>query len=92
MNLEKQTNHVPHNIVMENRKNLSISGVTEVESFDEQTVSLQTALGQLTIKGSELHLERLNTDVGDVGVTGTIHGLFYTNDSGKGGFLSRILK
>ncbi len=92
MNPEKRINQRPHNIIMENRKSLSVSGVTDVESFDEQTVVLYTDMGQLTIRGSELHLERLNTDAGDVGVTGNIYGLLYTNDSGKGGFLNRIFK
>lgn len=92
MNPEKRINQRPHNIIMENRKSLSVSGVTDVESFDEQTVVLYTDMGQLTIRGTELHLERLNTDAGDVGVTGNIYGLLYTNDSGKSGFLSRIFK
>ena len=92
MNSEKRINQRPHNIIMENRKSLSVSGVTDVESFDDQTVILFTDMGQLTIRGNELHLERLNTDAGDVGVTGSIYGLLYTNDSGKGGFFSRIFK
>ena len=92
MNQEKRTNQRPHNLIMENRKTLSISGVTEVESFDDQTVILYTDLGQLTIRGNELHLDRLSTDAGDVGVTVNIYGLMYTNDTGKGGFFSRIFK
>ena len=92
MNQENRINPTPHNVIMENRKTLSVSGVTDVESFDEQTVVLYTAMGQLTIRGTQLHLERLNTDAGDVGVTGNIYGLLYTNDSEKGGFLSRIFK
>ena len=92
MNQEKRTNQRPHNLIMENRKTLSISGVTEVESFDDQTVILYTDLGQLTIRGNELHLDRLSTDAGDVGVTGNIYGLMYTNDTGKGDYFSRIFK
>ena len=92
MNQEKQTNPRSHNITMEGRKLLSVSGVQQVERFDEHVVILHTDMGQLTIKGQELHLDRLNTESGDVGITGSIYGMMYTNEGMKGGFFSRILK
>lgn len=92
MNQEKQYSGKPHNVIMEGRKNLSISGVTDVECFDEQTAMIYTDMGQLTIKGSNLHLERLDTDAGDVAVTGNIYGLLYTDKPMKGGFFSRMFR
>ncbi len=92
MNQEKRPQNRPHNVIMEGRKTLSVSGVTDVESFDEQTVILYTDMGQLTIKGTDLHLDRLNTDVGDVAVTGSIYGLMYTDERVKGGLLGRIFR
>ena len=48
--MEQKQLSVPHNIIIEDRKNVSISGVTDVESFDEETVVLMTDLGELIIK------------------------------------------
>ena len=45
-----------HNVILEGRKNLTISGVTDVDSFDERCISLYTQLGELVIKGRELHI------------------------------------
>ena len=81
-----------HNVIMEDRKSLSVSGVTEVDSFDEQTVVLHTHLGELTIKGNDLHIEKLNTDSGDVALTGSIYGLMYTTDQPKSGFWGRVFR
>lgn len=92
MNQEKQYSSRHHNVIMESRKDLAVSGVTDIESFDEQTAILSTDMGQLTIKGSQLHLERLSTDSGDVTITGTIYGLMYTDTQTKGGFFSRVFR
>ncbi len=92
MNNDNRLTVHSHNIIMEDRKNLSVSGVTEVDSFDEQTVILHTPLGALTIKGTDLHIDKLNTDSGDVALTGTIHGLMYTSDQQKSGFWGRVFR
>jgi len=49
----------PHNLILQNRKDLSVSGVTEVVSFDENTVVLITALGELTVRGFSLHISKI---------------------------------
>ena len=89
---EKRGSNRPHNVIMEGRKSLSVSGVTDVDSFDEQTVILYTDMGQLTVKGNGLHMERLNTDVGEVTLNGNIYGLMYTDEREKGGFLGRLFR
>ena len=90
---EKRTIKRPNNIIMENRKNLMISGVTDVGSFDEQTAIIFTELGELTVKGVSLHMDRLNLEIGEVGISGKIHGLIYTDERLKnGGFLSKIFR
>jgi len=85
-------NNRSHNVIMENRKNLSVSGVSDVGSFDEQTIVINTAMGELTVKGSELHIERLNTDVGEVAVTGNIYGFMYTDEREKSGFFAKLFR
>ncbi len=89
---EKRNGNRPHNVIMEGRKSLSVSGVTDVDSFDEQAVILYTDMGQLTVKGNGLHIERLNTDLGEISMTGNIYGLMYTDEREKSGFLGRLFR
>ena len=67
----------PHKLTLNQRKSLTMTGVTEVLSFDETAVVLQTALGLLTVQGQELKLKTLSLDGGQVAVDGTISALVY---------------
>ncbi len=68
---------LPHKLTLTERKQLSLTGVTEVVSFDETTVVLQTSLGALVIQGEGLQLKNLSQDGGQVAVDGQIAGLHY---------------
>jgi len=93
INDEKRIVKRPNNIIMENRKTLLISGVTDMGSFDEQTAIIFTELGELTVKGTSLHMDKLNLEIGEVGISGKIHGLIYTDERVKnGGFLSKLFR
>ena len=82
-----------HHIILEEREQLVISGVEEVESFDESAIYLTTAQGPLEIQGEGLHIEKLSLDGGDLRVEGRVHALLYESEAGRrgGGFLSRLL-
>lgn len=83
----------PHTMVVEDRKRLSVSGVTEVESFDEETVALATELGELLIHGYDLHINRIDVESGDLSLEGEIVSLTYTdNQPQTGGFLGRLFR
>jgi len=83
----------PHNIILEGRERLSISGVQDVERFDEEAVVVDTSKGMLIIKGSELHVEKLSLDSGDLSVQGQIQSLHYEEElREKGSLLSRLFK
>ncbi len=82
----------PHNIILEARARMSVSGVIDVESFDESAVTLYTTRGLLMIRGSGLHIERLSLETGELGVEGTIDSLQYTDEQASGGFWSRLLR
>ena len=71
-----------HHIILEEREQLSVSGVEEVESFDENTIVMLTNRGTLIVRGEELHIEKLSLDGGDLKVEGTIDSLTY-EDSGR---------
>lgn len=85
-----------HNIILENRRKLSVSGIEEVESFNEEEIVLRTSVhGILVIKGEELHINRLNVDSGDVNITGTVSSMDYIDESQKAkgtGILQRLLR
>ena len=59
---------LPHQIVLEDREELTITGVEEVESFDESSIVLSTVRGGLEVQGEGLHIERLSLDGGDLKV------------------------
>lgn len=81
MNIEERksiTNSTIQNIVLENREKLSISGVLDVLSFDDQIVILETELGLLHIKGENLRINKLSIDTSEVIVEGRINSINYS--------------
>ena len=85
---------MPHNIILEDRKKLNISGVSDVDSFDEETIVAFTDLGELTIRGSELHINKLSVETGDLLIEGNIRAISYSDalNIAKGGFFSGLFK
>ena len=73
-----------HNMILEDRKSLSISGITDVDSFDEREISLYTQLGELTVQGRELHIDAMSVETGDIKITGDIWALIYGDKDKKG--------
>ncbi|MDD3705427.1 MAG: sporulation protein YabP [Clostridiaceae bacterium] len=85
----------PHSITIEGREKIIVNGVRDVASFDENEVSLETEAGGLTIKGTDLHINRLSVDDGNLFVEGYIISCIYNDkiDVKKtGSFLSNIFK
>ena len=82
-----------HNLMLEDRKRLRLTGVTDVDSFDEGAITAYTVRGELVIGGSELRVLSLDTDSGELRVEGTITSLTYLeNAPTKGSVLSRLLR
>ena len=69
--------HLPHKLQLNERKKLTMTGGTEVVSFDETAVVLQTSLGLLIVQGQQLQLKNLSLEGGQVAVEGTIGALSY---------------
>jgi sporulation protein YabP len=83
------------NLVLENRKKLSITGVNEVISFNDQAIILTTNLGSLTLKGKNLKMNKLDVQNGDVMITGKINSFEYAekeNTKNKDSILSRLFR
>lgn len=68
---------MPHKLTLNERSSLSMTGVTEVVSFDDSTVILHTGLGTLVVQGRDLQLKTLSPDGGQVAVAGTVSALIY---------------
>lgn len=83
----------PHNLILEDRRKLSVSGVEDVESFDENEVVLATVSGVLIVKGDNLQIEKLSLDGGELVLEGEIESMTYeARQREKGGFWARLFK
>lgn len=94
INMNVNTNII-QNLVLENRKKLSISGVNDVLSFDDQVVMVDTELGLLTVKGENIRINKLSLDTAEVIVEGEISSLSYSQnkqEKSSGTLLSKIFK
>ena len=88
---KKRTSTGLHHITLEDRSKLSISGVEDVESFDESAIALSTQEGYLMIRGCNLHIEKLNLEGGELLVEGTVDSISYEDQNiRQGGLLSRL--
>ena len=83
---------LPHELTLKERGRLTMTGVTEVVSFEDTAVVLRTSLGTLTVQGRELQLKTLSLDGGQVAVDGTVSALVYEEPRPAGSWLSRLLR
>ena len=93
-NINVNTNII-QNIILENRKKLSISGVNDVLSFDDQVVIVDTELGLLTVKGENIKITKLSLDTAEVIIEGEISNLSYSQNNqekNSSSLLSKIFK
>ena len=91
MAADERNREMPHTVIMEGREKLSISGVVDVQSFDEDQVLLETVRGMLVVRGQGLHVERLQLEAGELIVEGEVGCLEYDDSvQPRGGFFSRL--
>ena len=85
-----------HKLLLNNRRTGTVSGVTDVISFDIAEILLETEQGMLTIKGSDLHINRLSVEKGDVEIEGKLDAFLYSDMSHAKGsgesLLGRLFK
>ena len=83
---------LPHKLTLNERKNLTMTGVTEGVSFDDTAVVLRTGLGMLEVHGSNLQLKTLSLEGGQVAVDGEVAALIYEENKPSGGMWRRMFK
>lgn len=81
---------LPHKLTLNERKALTMQGVTEVVSFDDTAVILRTSLGTLVVQGRDLQLKTLSLDGGQVAVDGSISALIYEEPRAERGWVRRL--
>ena len=90
--IEQRREMRTHTVTIEGRRRAVITGVEELDSFNEQQIVVFTPSGVLSLEGEDMHIDRLNLDEGQLLVTGDLYGLSYSDEmeQGGGGFLSRF--
>lgn len=79
-----------HSVSMEDRCKMNVTGVEDVESFDESVIVMNTSQGDLIVRGSGLHIGKISLDVGQLSVEGVINELSYEEKQASAGFWQRI--
>ena len=83
----------PQSLILENRGRLSVSGVSNIISYDENTVLMETSKGRLQVKGENLHITKLTLETGDASLDGTIDSLVFENSSdNRNGFFAQLFR
>ena len=88
----KQNENTVHELYLHDRKRMTVSGVTDVISFDDTCVRLETVRGELVIDGEKLKISRLDTAKGDVDLDGSIDSVVYydKDKTERKGFFGRL--
>lgn len=80
-----------HRLELDGRERLTVSGVEDVERFDETGIVMSTSAGLLVVTGEDLHIGKLSLDGGELHVDGRIDSIAYEEQGGgRGGWLSRL--
>lgn len=74
---------LPHGFTLQDRKKITMSGVSDVQTFDEKQVIVLTTQGRLVIRGSGLHVDQLSLETGDLQISGQIDTMEYTENGGS---------
>ena len=85
---------MPQNIILEGRKKLSVSGVEDIDSFDEFSAVIFTSMGLIEVKGRDIHMNKLNLESGEIVLEGEFDSVIYPDENAakpKKNFISRIL-
>ena len=93
MQEQQKTDPASHSISLEGRKKLTATGVSNVDSYDDQTIVAYTGMGELTIRGKGLQINRLNVETGELTVDGEIGSMTYTdNQPHNAGIFAKLFR
>lgn len=90
--MTEHNNPKPHSLMLDHRAKLRLTGAEDVNGFNEEAVSVKTTAGLLIIKGSNLHIDKLSLETGDVSIDGKIDSLQYIGSDTPRSKLSRLFR
>lgn len=88
---EKQEQALPHDLILEGRAKLTVTGVRRVLYCNEEGAALETGKGTLNLSGAQLSVTALDLEAGEAKLSGRIDAMEYTENHTPGGFLRRLL-
>ncbi len=86
------SNENQHTLILENRSEIRMTGVKDIGSFSDTKIILDTALGELTVRGEELHVIGLDPETGDFSMTGRVKSLMYSSFSSRDNIFRRLFR
>lgn len=92
LKMAENASKAPNVVMLENRSSLTVSGVNDVDSFDERSVVAYTDYGQLTVQGENLNIKRLSVETGDLTIEGSVSALIYTENRPRENIFKRIFR
>ncbi|MDO5123971.1 MAG: sporulation protein YabP [Eubacteriales bacterium] len=90
--MQDKDNLSSHEFTLTGRSNLTLSGIIDVLGFDEETVSMETEMGNLVVKGENLRMSQLSLESGRVAVEGKINSMQYLGNTGKKSVFGKIFR
>lgn len=81
-----------HDAVLESRRKVTMTGINDVQSFDEETILAKSDCGNLAVHGKNLKISRLSVESGDMVIEGEIDSLIYSGNRSEGGFWGRVFR
>ena len=88
-----KNNYIDHNVIIDARRKISLSGIKDVLSFDDETAVLVTVMGKMTVKGENLRIVSFDNESGSLTADGKIHAVVYMSDEERqGGFFSKLFR
>lgn len=82
----------PHNLILENRQELRISGVRDIDSFSETKIVLNTVMGELVVRGRDLHVRALAAETGEFSMYGEVRSLCYNSFSSSENVFGKLFR
>ncbi len=94
MQFDDIQSNIVQNVILENRKKLTLTGIKDVLSFDDEIIVVESELGLLNIKGMDLKVNKISVETGDVVIEGTIKMIEYSDKdiSPKQSLVSKIFR
>ncbi len=81
-----------HDLIVESRKKVTMTGIKDVESFDEEAIVAQSECGEISLRGKNLRISRLSVESGDMTVEGEIDAVVYSEGRNTGSFWGKVFR